>query len=457
MNLQIPPSVDSDAGPGAVGDLLRASRLRHGQELADVARTLRIRTVYLQAIEDSRYEDLPGMVYAIGFIRSYADHLGLDGEQLVERFKADVAGQGRKPLLSFPVMVPENGIPRGAIISLGVLVLIAAYGGWYYLSTKDLFVADLIPPVPETITRALEAGRAGVAAVTDNARENVKAREAARTDATKSGDPAAAVAAPQSGESKLLLAPPAPVVTPAPIAPAAPAPVAALSPTAAPSAPPVAAAPAPMVQPSPAAADDAQSDDDEDEEAERTPPPTLANATPTSPPAAPAAPAVAPAPAAVPAPTPVQTAPALPSAKPAAPTAPVPAVQPDAAASAEAAGIALDDRGGVDAPATGSQLASLPGASSDPDREIVLKAVVDSWIQIRDATENKLVLTRLLRKGEQYTVPLREGLTLVTGNAGGLEVTVGGDATPSLGPIGVVRRNILLDPERLRAGTAIVE
>ena len=87
----------------------------------------------------------------------------------------------------------------------------------------------------------------------------------------------------------------------------------------------------------------------------------------------------------------------------------------------------------------------------------MLKAVVDSWIQIRDTTENKLILTRLLRKGEQYTVPSREGLTLVTGNAGGLDVTVGGDATPSLGPIGVVRRNILLDPERLRAGTAIVE
>lgn len=119
--------------------------------------------------------------------------------------------------------------------------------------------------------------------------------------------------------------------------------------------------------------------------------------------------------------------------------------------------VALDDRGGVDAPASGSQLASLPGASADPDREIVLKANVDSWIQIRDTTENKLVLTRLLRKGEQYTVPAREGLTLVTGNAGGLDVMVGGDSTPSLGPIGVVRRNILLDPERLRAGTAIVE
>ena len=123
----------------------------------------------------------------------------------------------------------------------------------------------------------------------------------------------------------------------------------------------------------------------------------------------------------------------------------------------EALPVSLDDRGGVDAPAVGSQLANLPGLAVDPEREIVLTATIDSWIQIRDTVENKLVLTRLLRKGEKYTVPSREGLTLVTGNAGGLEITVGGDATPTLGPLGVVRRNVVLDPLRLRAGNAIIE
>ena len=117
----------------------------------------------------------------------------------------------------------------------------------------------------------------------------------------------------------------------------------------------------------------------------------------------------------------------------------------------------LDDRGGVDAPAVGSQIANLPGVTIDPEREIVLTATIDSWIQIRDSVENRLILTRLLRKGEKYAVPSRDGLTLVTGNAGGLEITVGGQATPSLGPLGVVRRNVVLDPVRLRAGNAILE
>jgi cytoskeleton protein RodZ len=319
--------------------------------------------------------------------------------------------------MSFPAMVPENGIPRGAVITLGALILIGAYGAWYFLSTKDMYVADLIPPVPDAITRALEAGRTGIAAVTDRARNDPSAA-AARQAEQKTAEQK--VAEQKAAEPKAVVEP-----TPAPVAPS----IAAPAPTLAPP-PPAPAQPVPSAaQPAqaPVAAADAASHDDEDDEVERTPPPSLAT-------------------------TPAQTsqtasqmAAGVPTAKPAAPAAP------------EAAPVALDDRGGVDAPATGSQLASLPGASADPDRQIVLKANVDSWIQIRDTTENKLVLTRLLRKGEEYAVPAREGLTLVTGNAGGLDVTVGGDSTPSLGPIGVVRRNILLDPERLRAGTAIVE
>jgi cytoskeleton protein RodZ len=116
----------------------------------------------------------------------------------------------------------------------------------------------------------------------------------------------------------------------------------------------------------------------------------------------------------------------------------------------------LDDRGGGVALASGSQLASLPGVY-DPEREIVLQAIVDCWIEIRDTLANQRVASRLLRKGDKYTVPMRDGLTLVAGNAGGLEVRVGGDAAPSLGPLGVVRRNVSLDPQKLRDGTAVIE
>lgn len=59
---------------------------------------------------------------------------------------------------------------------------------------------------------------------------------------------------------------------------------------------------------------------------------------------------------------------------------------------------------------------------------------------------------RTLKPGETYRVPNRSGLTLFTGNAGGLDVTVDGKKAPSLGASGTVRRNVALEPEELLAG-----
>ncbi|MEE9481089.1 MAG: DUF4115 domain-containing protein, partial [Kiloniellales bacterium] len=87
---------------------------------------------------------------------------------------------------------------------------------------------------------------------------------------------------------------------------------------------------------------------------------------------------------------------------------------------------------------------------------IVLRALLDSWVQIRDA-EDSLLLTRVLQPGDTYRVPELSGLTLLTGNAGGLQIEVDGAVVPPLGPVGAVRRNIALDPERLLDGTAAAQ
>ena len=83
----------------------------------------------------------------------------------------------------------------------------------------------------------------------------------------------------------------------------------------------------------------------------------------------------------------------------------------------------------------------------------MLSARGDSWVQIR-AADDSLVMTRTLRAGDSYRVPNLGGLKLMTGNAGALDILVDGQAAPSLGPFGAVRRNVVLDAERLKAGTA---
>ena len=61
-------------------------------------------------------------------------------------------------------------------------------------------------------------------------------------------------------------------------------------------------------------------------------------------------------------------------------------------------------------------------------------------------------MNRVLRPGESYAVPARDGLLLSTGNAGGLDILVDGQLTPGLGGTKAVRRDIPLEPERLKAG-----
>ena len=80
------------SGLPQVGALLRASRLRVGEELREVSDVLCIKFLYLEAIEECRYADLPGDTYAVGFIRSYAEHLGLDGDEVVRRYRTEQMG-----------------------------------------------------------------------------------------------------------------------------------------------------------------------------------------------------------------------------------------------------------------------------------------------------------------------------------------------------------------------------
>jgi helix-turn-helix protein/uncharacterized protein DUF4115 len=69
-----------------IGSSLRSARERRKLDVADVARTTHIRERYLQALEDERFDALPGEAYVKGFLRTYADQLGLDGQQFVEEY-----------------------------------------------------------------------------------------------------------------------------------------------------------------------------------------------------------------------------------------------------------------------------------------------------------------------------------------------------------------------------------
>ncbi len=134
-----------------IGALLRETRESYGGDIERIANALRIRAQYLIAIEEGRYDRLPAPVYALGFVRAYANHLNLDGEEAVRRFKQEASGFEISRDLVFPTPLGERGIPHGRILAAAVLLLLAAYGAWYYLSSGGRMRPERVSPVPAAL------------------------------------------------------------------------------------------------------------------------------------------------------------------------------------------------------------------------------------------------------------------------------------------------------------------
>jgi hypothetical protein len=85
-----------------IGASLREARLRQQLDLRDAEAATKIRTKYLKALEDEQFDLLPAQTYVRGFLRAYAEFLGLDGQLYVDEFNSryvvDDDGHGRPAL-----------------------------------------------------------------------------------------------------------------------------------------------------------------------------------------------------------------------------------------------------------------------------------------------------------------------------------------------------------------------
>ena len=74
-----------------VGDILRRERERQNLSIKDIEKATSIRALYIEAIEKSENDKLPGEVYTKGFIKNYANFLKLDSESLVRQYRDEVS------------------------------------------------------------------------------------------------------------------------------------------------------------------------------------------------------------------------------------------------------------------------------------------------------------------------------------------------------------------------------
>ena len=376
-------------GSRKVGDILREAREKKDKTVEAVSAVINVRVAQIKGLESGNLASLPGMTYAIGFLRSYAHYLGLDSDELVRQFKLEHTEVTEKPDLHFPVPVSRSHLPDpvilagagvGAVVLLIVLAFIASSG-----DDKDKAIIAEIPAVVQAAAPAPASAPATGAVTGDEAVVGGEVADVAATavpvpgaEAVAAGAPVA-VAVPVSPPSVLVEAVPAvavpdsaPVTQMPPVVPAA-----------------VAVATPGVVPLSLVAADGVAG--------------TVVDAA-----------------------SGVAEVSSAPSVVPRVPYKPKDLMaQPrDLLASAKEFGA---------------------GKSAS---HVVIEASKPSWIQIMDGKEN-IIFKKVLQAGERYNVPSTPGLMLTTSNAGGLSVYVDGTAVQSVGGDGEIIRGISLDPREL--------
>jgi cytoskeleton protein RodZ len=93
-----------------IGNSLREARVRQHLELTEIELATKIRARYLRALEEENFEALPAQTYVKGFLRTYADYLGLDGQLYVDEFNSRFSDDAEEP--HEPVMVRRTSTLR---------------------------------------------------------------------------------------------------------------------------------------------------------------------------------------------------------------------------------------------------------------------------------------------------------------------------------------------------------
>ena len=134
--------VDDETGFLSTGEQLKRAREAKGLSLDDVANQTRIPIRHLQNIEREDWDALPAPTYAVGFVRNYANAVGLDGAAIAVALRERIGGavRTRAPAPEYyepadPSRVPPRGLVLGALLFAALLIL--GYFFWFSSWSTD--------------------------------------------------------------------------------------------------------------------------------------------------------------------------------------------------------------------------------------------------------------------------------------------------------------------------------
>jgi cytoskeleton protein RodZ len=139
-----------------IGNSLREARYRQQLELTEIEQATKIRARYLQALEEESFDVLPAPTYVKGFLRTYADYLGLDGQLYVDEYNSRYGvgeDEPREPVIARRSVAQQRHRQlerRGVLLALaGIGALLAlVIAAWKFSGNNN----QAIPPNLPTAT-----------------------------------------------------------------------------------------------------------------------------------------------------------------------------------------------------------------------------------------------------------------------------------------------------------------
>jgi cytoskeleton protein RodZ len=199
----------SPNGDAKIGQILEATRKERGLTLEEAEHATKIRKRYLVGLEREDYGALPDAVYAQGFLKTYANYLGLDGDELSREFKdrrkprrerGISYGAPNKSEFDQPLINPgelgsnreRRTISGTTVLTLlvALLVLCAVVGALYYVGRGVQISGENPAPSPSSEGEAADGSKPGLAGAPEKgAEEAAPGEESGDSNADGAGEP----------------------------------------------------------------------------------------------------------------------------------------------------------------------------------------------------------------------------------------------------------------------------
>lgn len=135
----------------AIGDILKDARTKQGLKLPDISTKLCISKTYLRALEGNDKENLPAQTFTIGFLRTYATHLGLDADEMVDKAKGAIPEEVPALEVNVPEKAHDSTMPSIMVLTFIAGTLGIIMSGYSYFASGSVDEVEKFQQKPQEL------------------------------------------------------------------------------------------------------------------------------------------------------------------------------------------------------------------------------------------------------------------------------------------------------------------